>query len=220
VPSRIVLIDHHVLLRAGLKALFASAPDLDLQVVAEAGRASEAYRVFDGADFDVIVLGLMLPGSSGLTILNEAKRRRLPQPRVVLSAHTDVDVVAQAVAAGANAYVSKDQGPEVLFEALSKVANGETFLPLSVPVAELRQLPRSSQVHSPIARLSRREREVFELLIQGFSNTRVAAELFISRKTVESHRGHILGKLGVHSICDLMRFASRHKLLLLTDSGI
>jgi len=107
--GRVLLIDDHNLFRAALKALLASESGLALTVTAEATGATEAYHCFDRGDFDVIVMDLMLSGSSGLTILHEAKRRKLPQPRLVLSAHTEVDMITESIAAGASGYVSKDR---------------------------------------------------------------------------------------------------------------
>jgi len=213
--GRVLLIDDHNLFRAALKALLASESGLALTVTAEATGATEAYHCFDRGDFDVIVMDLMLSGSSGLTILHEAKRRKLPQPRLVLSAHTEVDMITESIAAGASGYVSKDQEPAALFEALRAVMRGEMFMPPSLAADALRAHAsrQSNGETSPRALLSPREREVFELLIQGFSNNQVAARLFVSSKTVETHRSHILRKLGVHSICDLVRLASRHNLL-------
>jgi DNA-binding NarL/FixJ family response regulator len=145
--------------------------------------------------------------------LQEAKRRKLPQPRLVLSGHTELDMISESLAAGASGYISKDQDSDQLFAALRAVLRGEKFF----PEALAREAPTARRTGdgtpSPRAMLSPREREVFELIIQGYSNGGVAARLFISSKTVETHRGHIMNKLGVHSICDLVRLASRHNLL-------
>src|SRR2546423_9769810 len=216
---RVLLIDDHALFRAALKVLLTSTPELALDVVAEAGSATEAYEQFDSGQFDVIVIDLVLPGSSGLTILQEAKRRKLPQPRLVLSGHTEIDMMTEAMAAGASGYVSKDQDPADLFAALRAVLRGEQSFPDSVPTDALAARRHGDGTMSPRSLLSVREREVFELLIQGYSNGEVATRLFISSKTVETHRGHIMNKLGVHSICDLVRLASRHNLLTTGGSG-
>jgi DNA-binding NarL/FixJ family response regulator len=212
---RVVLIDDHSLFRAALKTLLKAATDIPLEVVAEASNATEAYTCFERGDFDVVILDLMLPGSSGLTVLNEARRRKLQQPRLVLSAHTEPDMITEAIAAGASGYVSKVDEPAELFEALRAVLRGGMFLPRSLPSEMLAASARRSPTGdtSPRGLLSPREREVFELLIQGYSNHEVATHLFISPKTVETHRAHILTKLGVHSICGLVRLASRHNLL-------
>src|SRR3954471_5896032 len=124
---RVLVVDDHNLFRTALKMLLSAEPDLDIAVVAEARSASEAYAAFDRGGFDVVVVDLALPGSSGLTVLQEAKRRKLPQPRLVLSGHNELDMISESVAAGASGYVSKDQDADELFAALRAVLRGDTF---------------------------------------------------------------------------------------------
>ena len=166
---------------------------------------------------DVLLLDVSLPGTNGIAVAREVLRQVAETRILFLSMHHSDDFVADALAAGALGYVSKQDPAAVLVEAVRKVGNGEPFLSPLISregVETLLRLKRErGSIGGPLDVLSGREREVFHLLVQGFSNDAVAAHLLISRRTVETHRAHLLKKLQLHSAADLFRFASRHELL-------
>ena len=210
---RILCVEDQAIMRAALKLLLESEPELAMEIALEAGNAREAYAAFDRGDFDLVLLDLSLPGTGGLAILEEARRRRLAQPCLVLSGHAEPDVIAEAMAAGARGYISKAAEPQQLFEALRRVAGGERYLPPSVSPHAVERRARHAGEPSLRALLSPREREVFDLLLQGFDNQEIGEQLFLSHKTVETHRYRIFTKLNVHTLAELTRLASRHGLL-------
>jgi DNA-binding NarL/FixJ family response regulator len=212
---RIALVDDHKLFREGIRALLATDPDLE--IVAEASRADQAYSAIEEANPDVVLLDYFLPGIAGPTVAREILRRDEDRRILMLSMYLDEDRVAQALEAGALGYASKDQSARELIEAIRAVAEGERYLapPLSRALLEdyLRIRRDGQRAATPLGALTAREKEIFELAVRGLSNEAIAQHLSISKRTVETHRGRILRKLHVHSATELVRFAARHGLL-------
>jgi DNA-binding NarL/FixJ family response regulator len=204
---RVVLIDDHLLFRQGMRAVLEGRTEAT--VVAEAANAAEGYAAVAATNPDVVLLDLLLPGVNGITALRELIRREPNRRVLMLSQVTSEDFVSQAFSAGASGYALKEQGMDEVIDAITTVHRGKRYLAPRFPTGLLDQ----ARTDGPLASLSSREQEVFDLLVRGFSNDGVAAELHISRKTVETHRSHILKKLDVHSVVDLLRLAARHGLL-------
>src|SRR5262249_4792008 len=151
------------------------------------------------------------PGVDGVTAAREILRRVPTTKVLILSAYTHADRLREALAAGISGWAGKDQSSDELVTALKRVAAGETYVaPRLEGLAHPNQDGGSPE---PLSLLSPREREIFELIVRGFSNEGIAKELSISAKTVETHRAHINKKLEVHSTADLVRFAARRGLL-------
>jgi DNA-binding NarL/FixJ family response regulator len=203
---RVILVDDHELFREGLRALLSNRPGLS--VVAAANDAREALRVVAETPCDVVVVDVTLPGSSGIALCRDLKRDNERRPVLILTSDLHPDIVADAFDAGAEGYAVKSQSPQELVEALRAVVAGEQYLAPS-----LRHLVRGENGRGRsgvLSGLSPREREIFTLLVRGQSNAEIGRALFISVKTVETHRTHIMKKLDVHSISDLVRLAARH----------
>jgi two-component system response regulator NreC len=212
---RVALVDDHQMFRDGLRAILGR--ERDLEVVGEAESARQAYQLLEETAPELVLVDVSLPGSSGITLTREIKRR---QPRckvLILTVHAEAEYVSLALAAGASGYALKNQSARELIEAIRTVAAEGTYLCPRISgfvVDNANRLRRGEPPPSgPCDALSTREREVFELLVRGYTNERIATELCISVKTVETHRAHILKKLQVHSMVDLVRFAARHSLL-------
>ena len=217
---RVALVDDHKLFREGLRALLAQEPGFE--VVAEASEATEAYPILEAADPDVVVLDIGLPGANGISVARELLRRNPRQRLLVLSMFLDEERVAQALDAGVLGYAGKDQSSDEVIAALRTVANGKPYLAPSVSrfVLEdyLRLRKNGGDPSSPLRALTNREREIFDLTVRGLSNDAIATQLFISKRTVETHRSRILRKRKVHSLLDLFRLAVRHHLV--TDQAL
>ncbi len=212
---RIVLVDDHALFRASLKTLLAAEPGLE--IVGEAGDAREAYRVVESLKPDLVLLDIGLPGVNGVSTTRELTRRDPRCKILVLTQHSSEDFVAQALSAGALGYALKHQTPREIVEAIQTVARGDRYLSPRLQRGAVDELLRLKQRarggEGPTDALSVREREIFDLLVRGYSNGDIGAQLCISVKTVETHRAHVLKKLGAHSMVELLRFAARHGLL-------
>ena len=209
---RLVLIDDHKVFREALRALLDTYPGI--AVVGESDDARSGYGVVEQAKPDVVVLDIMLPGVDGIAAAREILRRVPGTKVLILSAYVHADRLREALSAGVNGWAGKDQSAEELIGAIRRVATGENYV-----APRLESLVSSAEGRSgngegqPLHLLSPREREIFDLIIRGFSNEGIARELSISAKTVETHRAHINKKLEVHSTADLVRFAARHGLL-------
>ncbi len=211
--TRIVLLEDHVVVRRALRGLLER--DKDLKVVGEAGSARELLLI--DAEYELLICDLGLPGPSGISALAEV-RRRWPKRRIlVLTMYDDNFRAAEALAAGADGYAVKLEDDAALVEAVRTVAAGQRWLSPLLDRAEIDRLLERRRARvvatGPLAPLSMREREIFDLMIRGYSCHDIGALLFISPRTADTHRSHIFEKLGVHSVAELVRFAARFGLL-------
>lgn len=206
----VVVVSGQAIFREGLRSIIES--QAGYQVVGEAGEVREACELLDRVRFDLVVTDLRLPGTWGLALVSEMRRRRNAKPVLLLAAECTPSFVAEAFAAHCSGVVLASAPRSIIAEAVERVAGGLRYVYPTLPEHEL-QLAGHPERH-PIATLSAREREVFELLVRDDSNQRAAQELYVSVKTIETHRTHIFAKLKVHSISELIRFAIRHGLIV------
>ena len=210
---KLVLVDDHALFREALHALLTlRAPDL--HVVGELATARDVIAAAPRLEPDLLLMDIMLPGTSGVAAIRELRRVGFAGHILVLTLLTEVAFVVDAFAAGAQGYALKEQTIEELLPAIRRVAEGHHYLAprLEVAVAEGRS-PLGADGLGVIDGLSTREREIFNLIVAGFTNQQMASELYISIKTVETHRSRINRKLRVHSTVELIRFAALHGLV-------
>jgi len=205
---RVIVADDHSLVRAGLRALLQSLEGV--QVVAEASHGREAVSLAAIHQPDVVLMDISMPELNGLEaaaqIASDSPNTRV----IVLSMHTSEEYVLRALRAGAAGYLIKDAGTAELETAVRVVARGDTYLSPAVSkpvVAEY--LRRVSGQDSPLEQLTPRQREVLQLLAEGHSTHTIAQKLSISAKTVEAHRAQIMGRLDIHDLAGLVRYAIR-----------
>jgi DNA-binding NarL/FixJ family response regulator len=213
--TTVALVDDHKLFREGLRALLEDVKEI--QVVAEAGNAHEAYEAVRGNSPDVVVLDVLLPGVNGILVARELLRQDPKRRMMALSMLRDEQHVAQALDAGMLGYASKEQSVDEVVEAIHAVAQRQPYLAPSISrfvLEDYRRLRRGeSQPGTPLAALTHREREIFDLTVSGMATAEIARQLYISKRTVETHRARILRKLGAHSATDLVRLAAKLGLL-------
>jgi two-component system, NarL family, response regulator FusR len=205
--SQLLLVDDHPLMRAGLTLLLGQEPDL--QVVAAVACASDAFDVVKRSHIDVAIIDVLLPTMSGISLAAQLLELDPNIKILALSAVDEPMMIATMLRAGATGYALKSQPPNEIKEALRTVLQGLRYLPPRIPEQAILPLADSNAGH-PFERLTRREREIFELLIRGRSNDEIGSRLFIARRTVETHRQRIMKKLAAHSIIDMIRAAARH----------
>ncbi|HEV8715121.1 MAG TPA: response regulator transcription factor [Candidatus Binatia bacterium] len=211
---KVMLVEDHEIVRQGLRALLDA--ESGMQVIGETGDGLEAVGLVSQLRPDVLLLDLSLPGLHGLEVVR-AVRKQAPQTRVViLSMHATEAHVLQALRNGADGYVLKDCNTSVLVQALREVAAGRRYLcpALSVRAVEVYIENAPAAPLDKYEELTTREREVLQLAAEGHSAAQIAARLFISPRTVESHRGHLMHKLGLRTRTDLIFYALQRRLVL------
>ncbi|MBN1867592.1 response regulator transcription factor [Candidatus Sumerlaeota bacterium] len=211
-PLRILIIDDHPLFREGLKAIVKRDPSY--VVVGEAGDGAEGLRAARNARPDVAVVDIALPDMSGVDLVRRIKSD-VPSTRIlVLSMHSRIDYIAGAFQAGAAGYMVKESTSEGFLRAIEIIMKDRYFLDGSVShevVRRLMEAPESTPriVDDRYDSLTPREQEILRLLAEGLTAKEIGARLHISPKTAENHRSRIMGKLGVHSMIELLRYAAR-----------
>ena len=204
--SQAILVDDHPLFRAGLALTISAEPDLE--VVAQAGTADEAIDVVRRSTFDVAVVDVLMPTTTGISLASELAEVNPSVKILALSVLDQPNVIASMLRAGASGYALKSQPPSEVMDAIRAVLTGERYIPPSVNRSDVYKLVNQDDAQ-PLHRLTRREREIFDLLIRGHSNDEIGCRLFIARRTVETHRQRIMKKLATHSLVDMIRVAAR-----------
>jgi DNA-binding NarL/FixJ family response regulator len=215
---KLLLVDPSSIFRLGMKAVLSAGPGAgELEVIGECEDGATASRMAVALGADVVVSELHLVDGNGIA-LTRLLGRTAPAARVlILASHGPEAIVHQALGAGAGGYALKARPPVEIVEAIRSVGGGELVLPAGVAAPPPRvvgaRADKNGGTHG-IERLSQRERQIFDLVIWGSSNKQIAGRLGISIKTVETHRGHINGKLRVHTSADIVRLASLWGLFL------
>lgn len=204
-PIRVALCDDHGVVRSGLRRILEAEPDI--QVVAEAGSASEAVAVARETQPDVMVLDIGLPDRSGILAAAEVCLASPATRVLMLTVHDDVAYLRQAFAAGADGYLVKEAADVELVRAVRQVAAGKQYVHPSLGAALLAPDAATARPAGPGGELSEREAEVLGLIANGLTNAEIAEGLFVSIRTVESHRAHIHQKLDVRTRAELVRIA-------------
>jgi two-component system response regulator NreC len=204
----VVLADDHAVVRKGLR-LLVDAED-DLRVVAEAGNVPDALRMARAHRPEVLVLDLNMPGGSSLEAIPSIREQAPTTAIVVLTMQDDPSFARQALQAGALGFVLKEAADDELLEAIKLAAAGETYLN---PRLGARLAAQPTQPAGPPDDLSERELEVLKLIALGHTNAEVAGQLYLSVRTIESHRAHIQQKTRLASRAELVRYALDHGLI-------
>lgn len=207
--KRILLVDDHPFMRAGLAQLIDLQPDM--VVAGEAGNPAEAIQKFAVAKPDMVLTDMTMPGRSGLEFIKDLRAAYPDVAILVVSMHDEAIFAERALRAGARGYIMKEAGGENLLTAIRQVLGGQIYLSprMSANALDIFSGRRPRGSSSPIEKLSDREFEVFRLVGQGKSTRDIAQQLHLSTKTVDVHRGHIKEKLELKDTTALVRHAVR-----------
>ncbi len=211
---KVLIADDHAIVREGVRMILAK--EGDIEVVGEAGDGRQALDLVDRLRPDVVIMDLSMPEMGGIEATKHVKERQPAVNVLALTMHEDESYVFQLLRAGASGYVLKRAAAQDLVQAVRAAARGEAFLYPSIArkvVEDYLKRVEQGEERERYDGLTEREREVLTLIAQGLTNQQIAQKLFISIKTVQTHRAHILEKLGLHDRTELVRYAIRKGLI-------
>lgn len=210
----VLIAEDHLMVRAGIRALLEKAGDI--HVMGEAANGQEAIEMTEALKPDVLIMDIMMPRMNGIQAAENLREMKLPTHILLLSMYSDEGFVQQALQYGVKGYVLKSSVSDELLQAVRTVAGGETFF--SSPISEIvvenninsRSAPQDGDLFSS---LSPREKEVLQLIAEGYTSAEIGKMLFISEKTVEKHRTKLMEKLNVRNLAGLVRLAVKYHLV-------
>jgi len=205
---RVVIADDHAVLRAGLRMLINTQPDM--VVVAEAGDGLEAVRQATETKPDVVVMDITMPAMGGIQAIEQIRQALQQTQILVLTMHDDTAYLRSALAAGASGYVVKKSADSELISAITAVHRGQMFVDLASSSGAIQEAllnKEPSRSGDPRSLLSQREKAVLTLVAEGYTNQQVADRLCLSVKTIETYRMRLAEKLGLRTRADLTRYA-------------
>ena len=212
-PIRVVVADDHAIFREGLRKLLDG--DEDITIVGEASNGNDAVKMITKLKPDILLLDLRMPDKDGMAVLEEVNFDQLPTRVVVLTAAEDDRDVIRAMRLGARGVVLKQSATDLLIKSIHKVHNGEIWLDNRMTAEVMKAFAQSSdgatRRDKPL--LSDREKEIVQLVAQGFRNKEIGEKLFISEQTVKNHLHNIFDKLGVSDRLELALYAIHHRLI-------
>lgn len=206
----IVIADDHAMVRGGLKQIFATTSDI--VVVGEATQSDDVRDLVRKTKFDLLLLDMKMPGQSGVDLIRRLHEEKPDLLILVLSMHNETQIVGRALRAGASGYLTKDSEPEVLLQAIRKIAAGGKFIdPGLVDAMVFDGVEQERPLHES---LSEREFEVLRLIVSGTPLASIADSLHVSPKTISTHKMCIMQKLGIDNNAALFRYAANHGLTM------
>jgi DNA-binding NarL/FixJ family response regulator len=205
---RIILVDDHAVVREGIARLLEGHPEL--RVVATFREGRRAIRYAESEEPDIAVIDVAMPELNGIEVAR-LMHDVSPGTRIVmLSMHSDIEYVHRSLLAGAQAYVLKDAAGQVLIDAVRAAHAGRRYICDQIDQDALQQCFRQRGISDPLDRLSAREREVLQFMVEGKTTSETASLLGLSPKSVETYRSRLMAKLGIDDLPSLVKFAIRH----------
>lgn len=210
--TKVVLADDHGLVRAGIRTLLERIENL--AVIAETGDGRQVLRLVKEQEPDLVLLDIAMPTLNGLEVAARIAKDYPDTAVIMLSMHSNEEYVLQALRAGASGYLLKDAATAELEIAIRSVINGKTYLSPSISKTLVDEyLDKSVSPQSPLERLTARQREILQLVAEGYTTRQIADMLSVSVKTVETHRSAVMERAGLTSVQGLVRFAIRMGLI-------
>lgn len=205
----LILADDHAIVRHGLKQILVFSPDIT--VVGEAGGGKELLDILDQVICDIVLLDMNMSGLDGVDLIKRIRTEHRDLPILVLSMYNEGPVANRAIKAGAAGYLTKGCDPEILVDAIRKVAAGGRFV--DVTLVETLVFDSDTGNRTSHEALSERELQVFLMLASGRTVTEIANDLFLSIKTVSTHKSRLMEKMNIQTQTELIRYAIRHKMI-------
>lgn len=206
---KVLVTDDHQIIVDGLKSLLNNSTDF--KVIGEANNGREALKIIENVEVDVVLMDIDMPVMNGIETLKEIRRRRLEVKVIILSMHHEAGMIKSLIDLGAMGYLLKSSPQEELAAAIRKVATGQQYFSTQVTLSLLNKPQNSNNAESESAGLlTERETEIIKLIAEGFSNKEIGAKLFISHRTVDTHRTNLMKKIQVENIAGLISYAIKN----------
>jgi len=205
--TRLLLVDDHAILLDGVKSLLQQEEHLD--IIGTASSAEAALQFAKENEIDILITDFNMPGADGLSLVNMVKRIQPNVKTIVLSMHDEAHLVKEILRAGVSGYVLKKDTHKELLTAIHEVIAGRVYLSSDINKLLITSLHQNDEGRL----LTDREREILKLIAKEYSNKQIAEELFISERTVETHRKNIFRKTGTGSLVGLIKFAYANNLI-------
>jgi len=214
----IFLVDDHQIVRDGIKSLLHNAPEINISGEASSGK--ELLEKITNTETDIILMDISIPDISGIELTKQISKNYPDVKVLVLSMYMQEDFIVNAIAAGAKGYLPKNTTRHELLNAITKIYEGNEYYSDSISkiilenyisnVRKPKELEPAREKETDV--LSSREKQILQMIIEGLSNQDIADKLFISIRTVESHKNHIMQKLGIKSLVELIKYAIRNNI--------
>lgn len=209
---KVLLVDDHQIIIDGLKSVLQKTGDIE--VAGEANNGQEALRLSGLLRFDVMLMDIDMPVMNGIETLKALKMKNYPAKVIILSMHHEAGMVKNLIALGADGYLLKNAGVEEVALAIRKVMGGKQHFSADLTLSMLNSgSPQQKARQQPQIQLTARETEVLQLIAKGFSNKEIGKSLFISHRTVDTHRTNLMNKLEVNNIAGLVSYAIKNGLV-------
>ncbi len=209
----VFLADDHRMVREGFRLLLQTQPDIE--VVGEAGNGRDAVRQVSKLMPEIVLMDIAMPELNGIDATRQICEENPSTKVIILSMYSTTQHIFRALRAGARGYILKESAGDDVITAVRAVHDGRVFLCKEISETVIQNYVRNYEIaedYGPLASLNTREREILQLLVEGKTNARIAELLFLSPKTVETYRSHLMQKLGISDLPGLVKFAIQHGL--------
>lgn len=210
---KIILVDDHQMFRDGVKSVLSDEENMD--VIGEVGNSNDLYELLKSEKPNVIITDISMPGISGIELAKYVSKNYPEINILILSMHSNEEFITKSLAAGANGYLPKDTSMNELLDAINAIYKGENYFNKNISDTLLNSLISKSKPTKENAKnetLTKREREIIDHVVDGYTNKEIAEKLCISIRTVDSHKNNIMHKLDLKSSVELVKYAIKNKL--------
>lgn len=207
---QVLIADDHAIIRDGLKQIISFVPNME--VAGEAGDGEEVLQKIRSLKVDVLVLDMSMPGKSGIALIQQITAIKPELPILVLSMHQESQYAVQAMRAGASGYITKNTASSQLIDGIRKVAEGGTFVSPGISDKLIKQMHKP-ETELPHTKLTAREFQIFNMLVEGHSVNEIANILSLSNKTISTHKAAVLQKMEASTTANLVYYAMKHGLI-------
>ncbi|MEM6360978.1 MAG: response regulator transcription factor [Bacteroidota bacterium] len=208
---KVVLADDHSVVRTGIKMLISS--DESIEIIGEASSGAEALSMIKNSQPDILITDISMPGMTGIELAEIIKNEHRGTKVLVLSTYSDEEYILSAFEAGASGYLPKDTDEDQFLAAIKTVSEGDVYYTKEVSDILTKSLIKQKRTIEDPLELTEREKEILKLIVDGMSNKEIADKLFISVRTVDTHRRNIMDKIEAKNTADLVRKALEDKLI-------